>query len=451
MIFAASNRDPVPANVVAARETAAAKAGAAVADALSKAPAARQALESDRAALKVCETELAALAHPGVEEDAIKAFRDRRETLDIKIDGFRSRIAAAESEASARDAEVTEARRALVKAMAELDDPTVADRIEDISRLKADAHKAETKAEASRASLGRAKQEGAPALAAYAAWVDIGANEAESLGVIKARAAAREKIAAAHYEASRCEEIATSLRSRIEAVEGEQDRKQRAATFEKQMAALQARRAGVAQALEIFDQEAERIARLRRTCAVIPEILQRIVDRNSFTRVVVHFPPLMLSPRFIEEARVASLDGERSFMFPQWTEDRYEEWEPVQEIVAPLRTFQGDDDFSVKRLVQATAAAIVEGYETAAHRMRECLAIEIAWRRERDAIFEQAGDAVPPGASLRSPLYRDNLSAELAPWKRLSLPSLRNSGEPFWRPDWAPERLLSLTEQAKAA
>src|SRR4051812_20213695 len=107
-----TDREPLPAALVAARETALARAGAALADALSRAQAARQALDAEKAALAAAHLELHGLADGGIDETAIEAALKRREILSAKVRNYAPRIAAADGEVEARGAEIDDARQA---------------------------------------------------------------------------------------------------------------------------------------------------------------------------------------------------------------------------------------------------------------------------------------------------------------------------------------------------
>ena len=450
MSFSVFKLESLSTGIIAARELALAKAGPALAEAVRNAETARKALDAETAALNACEAELARLVHPGVDDDAIRAYRDRRETLTIKIEGYNPRIVAAESEARARDGALEEARHTLAKAADDLYAPADHNATPaDLPRLKGDLAKVEARASSARNSLARAEEEGAPALSAYFAWQKSGADESASLKIIKARTVAASKIAAAQLEVERLTDEAGAIRTRVEAVEGGAEIKRRAVTFAATLDRLERRREVTASAAKIYDQEGARIARLRQTCLVWPKKFEAVVDRYARTRFVASPPPLLLAPRFAADAQIPMLLERGWFLFPSWTDAHYERFEPLEEPLAAIRDFKGDD-LELRRLVLTTVAAIADAYEASARRLLESLAIEFMWSRERDAAFELAGEAA---AGTRKPFSITAIAyeGEFEPWKRLSLPALRNSGEPIWRPDWNPERLLELTQRAEAA
>lgn len=451
MTFSAHAREPFPAAVIASREAALAKAGAALAKALANSLAAQKAVATEGEAMEACKAELAALAHPGVDDDAIRAYRDRRETLTIKVEGYGPRLESAERSAKVCESEAEEARRALAKAESDFDAPAErSDTSADLPRLKTDLGKAASKAAAAKGSLARVEEEAAPALAAYATWLKTGADEAASLRIVKARNVARDNLAVAEGEVKRCDEAAAALLSRVEAIEGMEDRKRRSIGFATMLDRLTKRRELAATALKLFDQEGERIARLRRTCEVWPQKCDAVADRLAQFRFAANPPALMRAPRFAADAQIPMVTKRGWHLHPQWEDRHYAQLEPHPEFLTALGEFQSGDDLALRRLVTATAAGIAEAYEVSARRLLECLAIEFAWRRERDSYFAEAGDVAAASAKPVSALA-EFAGIEAAPWKALSLPSLRNGGEPIWRADWSPERLLEVTRSVEAA
>jgi hypothetical protein len=360
----------------AAREVATAKMGAALAKARSRFEAARQALEAERAAKKGREVELAGLSCSDVDPVAVRKFRQDLETLEIVIANHAQRVASAKAELTASEAAVADAKAALAEGVSQLDRP-IPDSAEDMVRLRDAAKEADGKLAKARAELARVEETQAPPLAAFAAWKTTGTDEAASLRIIRNRAIAREKIADASAEVDRWDEAAVALHRRVEALENDQARRQRAATFSAELRRLESLRPKVKAAFDVYLQTADLMAQLVVTCAAWVSAAQSRVDHLAGDGAST-VPQLMSDPTFADSLWVPSLKKGYFVCSNHWL-NRNRGWDERHDILRPLTASLAAKNVVFQDVYRQAFEAIAGEYERLANGLVDCLSIAAEW------------------------------------------------------------------------
>ena len=431
-----SSKSALPAPVAAAQRKTAASAAAALFALCAKAATAHAQIDAGRAKLAEVERERAEVAPPTTDDAAIDARLRRREHLTMKAEGHRAVIVADEENARVCDAAVAEATAALRKAFDEIGKPP-ADTPADSPRLKAEAEKTTRAAQTAREAFDSATREAAPALAACKAMLDHGAPADDALRILEAEALARARIAAAETEYEAADEAADAARRRVDALEARLERERRSAKFKADRERLESQHAGLAAAVDGFNQVGAQMGGL----VAAGGVYVKASGNNAW---------LTLAPKFVESAFIPILgdkDG-RAFVTDNWRHDysRFETPKLLQPLLAGLHA-KGAVWSDCRR---AALDAFDAEYQRLGNRLLEPAAFIYLWLIEREAAFAAAGDLARGVAKPAWPLQSAG-GGDFAPWRRLCLPSLRPGGAALWEPHWSAARLLELTKTAKAA
>ena len=438
---------PIPPNVVASRDAAFADAAAAVKAAAGRAEAARAAFDAETAASAETDRERAGLAHPGVDEAAIRAYRERQADLTIKAEGHQLRLGAHQAALAAADAALAEAKAALTASKADLDAAPIDD-MAALPALRAAAQETAAKAEQTSAALARAEQEGAPALSAFAA-LDAGAEKDAALRILKARRGALAKIDAARASRDEAEETVNAARYRLRALEARLEREQRATTLREGCQRLEAMREKLMGAIGGYNEEGARLGGLVRACDVYVKAYSRKLEFAGAGHVADR-DKLMLNPQFAAAARVPVLGREFfSFVSDNWRHN-YSDFEMPQGFLKPLLDGLAVSPFDAAVARRAALDAFDAEYQRLGRRLLDFNAIFFLWLSERDQIFAAAGDLANSVPKPAWPLQSGS-GGDLLPWRLLSLPPLRPNTAPLWQADWSGRRLVEATRAAKAA
>lgn len=437
---------PIPPDVVASRDAAFADAAAAVMTAAGRAAAARAAFDAETAASAETERERAGLAHPGIDEAAIRAYRERGADLTVKLEGHALRLDACRAAVAAADAALAEAKAAVAAAKADLDMPPP-DGMAALPALRAAAQETAAKAEQASAALARAEQEAAPALAAFAA-LDAGAEKDAALRILKARRDALAKIEAARGAQDEAGAGADAARDRLRALEGRLEREQRATTLREGRQRLADQRENIAAAIVAFNLEGARLGELVRACGVYVKAYSRKLEFAGDGHVDDR-DKLMLNPQFTAAARVPKLGADGYFVNNGWRHD-YASFEIPQGLLKPLLDSLAVNPFDASAARRVALDAFDAEYLRISRTLLDICAIFFLWLSERDQIFAAAGDVANGVLRPEWPL-QSGAGGDLLPWRLLNLPALRPGAGPLWDPSWPGKRLLELTRLAKAA
>lgn len=445
-----SNKTALPAAVIAARENTFFAASEALFKANGGATAARAALAENCAGLAAVEAELAGLPRPGVNDADIKAYRERKETLEIKAEEYRRLVEQREIDLHALDQAVVAAHEAVKAATADLDAPAPKARpvAADLSRLQSEETKARTKANEARRKLDEVERNNASALKAFADLGEQGAPQADAQRALSNWQRAREKIAAADADWREREAEANEIAQSRAQVEETLDRERRVAEFEIRLHQLERRRPSLEATIAICNQAGAALGGLKHACDKYSAVFGRTVNHHQGRPADESEKVLMKAPHFVGAARVPKFNSDGFFLINNYRHD-YAQFDPRDDIINSLLPPLKEREVDLRAAINTAFNVFDCEYVKLAHVLLEGVAALYGWRADRDALFngdrEIARSYVAPAFPLQ---LRDS---DHAIWRDLHLPSLQKSAAPIWSPDWSPERLLELTQRAEAA